>query len=244
MLSSHTTVESHIIHYSGGFSCSLVHSLPYCPGASWSIPLAPPPAPKTAHDASTLPTNLTNAILSYMTNFTTSLLTHPCGRDYYSPLVTCADCQEAYRKWLCTVSLPRCGEARPDDPTASGSSRRKRQQSTLSSLAGSFKIFGSDDSSQVPISALSPQPSTVPPRNPNMPPFSSNYNQLLPCLETCTAVDRACPIKLGFKCPVKKFTASQSYGVGFVDSGEEGEEGGGVTGALQDQWGNVWCNAG
>lgn len=49
---------------------------------------------------------------------------------------------------------------------------------------------------------------------------------------------------LQFKCPVKKFTASKSYGVGFVDSGDEGVEGGGVTGALQDRWGNVWCNEG
>ncbi|TCD65161.1 stretch-activated cation channel mid1 [Steccherinum ochraceum] len=230
---------------SAAFSCPLVHSLPYCPRTAYAMPLSPPPSPKVAHDASTLPSSLTDPLLSYFTNFTVSLLTHPCGRDMYSPLVSCADCQEAYRKWLCAVSLPRCSEPRPGDPIQGAPpSKRKRQQSSLTSLAGSLHIFGSDDDPQVPLSALSPQPTSQPPRNANLPAFTSNYDELLPCLETCTEVDRACPIMLGFKCPVKKFTASQSYGVGFVDTGEEGEQGGGITGALQDRYGNVWCNEG
>jgi calcium channel MID1 len=64
---------------------------------------------------------------------------------------------------------------------------------------------------------------------------------LLPCLETCTAADRACPNFLGFKCPVVQFNAAASYGVGYVDS-VNNVEGGGVTGVAQDRWGNIWCN--
>lgn len=82
------------------------------------------------------------------------------------------------------------------------------------------------------------------PRNPVLPAFSSDYQTLLPCLETCNAADRACPTFLGFKCPLPKFNAASSYGKGFIDSGDDGEVGGGSTGVAQDVYGNVWCNAG
>ncbi|KAI0075020.1 hypothetical protein K474DRAFT_1460005 [Panus rudis PR-1116 ss-1] len=201
---------------SASFSCPIVRSLPFCPSTSYAVPITAPPSPNTAHDASTLPNDITEPILQVLTNFTVSLTTFPCGRDLYSPIVSCADCQAAYRKWLCTVWFPRCSEAAPDTAT----------------------------DSQKPVSALQAQPASATPRGPSLPPFSSPYNALLPCLETCTAVDRACPISMGFKCPVKRFTANASYGVGFIDSGEEGEEGGGSTGTAQDRWGNVWCNMG
>ncbi|KAI0067521.1 hypothetical protein BV25DRAFT_1819850 [Artomyces pyxidatus] len=216
---------------SASFACQLVHSLPFCPTASYAIPLPPPPARSAAYDAATLPTAVTTPLLSYLTNFTTSLLTSACGRDWYSPLRTCADCQRAYRHWLCSVSLPRCGEFPQSDT------------STSASLS-----LGGDGNSQQVLSvpaALAPQPSGTNTRNPNFPPFGAPYTVLLPCLETCNAVDRACPNFLGFRCPLPSFNANQSYGVGYVDggAGKEGVMGGGSTGATQDRWGSVWCNA-
>ena len=157
-----------------------------------------------------------------MSNFTTTLTTLACGRDHYSPLVTCADCQQAYRTWLCTVSFPRCGESSSTSPTSTDS----------------------DPQAQVPLPALQNVKAGAAPRNPALPAFSSDYETLLPCLETCNAADRACPAFLGFKCPLPRFTAASSYGVGFVDSGEDGDVGGGTTGVAQDVYGNVWCNAG
>ena len=35
-----------------------------------------------------------------------------------------------------------------------------------------------------------------------------------------------------------------SYGVGFIDRGDAGVEGQGLTGVSQDLYGNVWCNSG
>lgn len=174
------------------------------------------PSTGTAHDSTTLPDSVTQPLIEVLTNFTVSLTTFPCGRDEYSPLVGCADCQRAYRRWLCTIFFPRCSEESPD----------------------------SGNSAQKPVSALQAQQPSATARSPSIPPFASGYNALLPCLETCNAVDRACPISLGFKCPVPRFTASKSYGVGYIDTGEEEEEGGGMTGVAQDRWGNVWCNSG
>ncbi|EIN04121.1 hypothetical protein PUNSTDRAFT_138851 [Punctularia strigosozonata HHB-11173 SS5] len=212
------------------FSCPLVHDLPYCPGVSWAVPIAQPTFPNLAHDAHTLPSSISSPLLQYLTNFTTTLTTTACGRDIYSPRQTCADCQRAYRSWLCTVAFPRCSESAPSSSSSSSS-----QQS---------QIQGQGQQQQQPLSALVPVSTSSPRRNPLVPQFGTSYQQLLPCLETCNAADRACPTFLGFKCPTKRFNANESYGVGYIDSGEEGEQGGGMTGAAQDRWGNVWCNAG
>jgi calcium channel MID1 len=200
-----------------------VHSLAYCPSIAYAVPIAEPAFPATAHSSSTLPDSVVDPLLSALTNFTTSLTTFACGRDDYSPIVTCADCQQAYRKWLCAIWFPRCSEAAPD--TAGTTNDGQKPVS-------------------IPATALQPQASGTTPRSPGLAPFASAYTVLLPCLETCTAVDRACPNMMGFKCPIPRFNAGSSYGVGFIDSGEEGVEGGGLTGVAEDRFGNVWCNGG
>ncbi|KAF9236792.1 stretch-activated cation channel Mid1 [Melanogaster broomeanus] len=205
---------------SAGFPCPLVHSLPYCPSTAYAVPLPQPPTPALAYDATSLPSTISTPLLQYMTNFTTMLLTFACGRDLYSPLQTCADCQRQYRSWLCTVSFPRCSEPAPTSTTSSPG-----------------------NNVQSPFSALQPQASGSTPRNPFFPKPSYAYTSLLPCLETCNAVDRACPYSLGIKCPIPQFNADASYGVGFIDNGEVGVTGQGSTGVAQDTWGNVWCNA-
>lgn len=218
VIQNNTSVSGpiYMVTKSPAFQCPLVHSLPYCPSVSYAVPLAPPTGPSPAYDATTIPSNISGTIIEYMTNFTATLLTFPCGRDLYSPLKSCADCQTAYRKWLCSISFTRCSEPSTTTP----------QNST----------------SPGPTSALIPQPSNAPQRNPSIPPLQSAYTSLLPCLETCHAVDRACPNLLQFKCPVVRFNAAFSYGVGYVDSGEVGVQGQGSTGGAQDKWGNVWCN--
>ncbi|KAG1727781.1 stretch-activated cation channel Mid1 [Suillus paluster] len=200
---------------SPSFSCPLVHSLPFCPSTSYAVPLPFPQSPATSYDSSTLPQSISDPLLQYMTNFTTMLLTFPCGRDLYSPLQTCESCQDAYRAWLCTASFPRCAEPPPSPPSSSS-----------------------------PTPALLPPQSGSNARNPFLPNVTYSYQTVLPCLEVCSAADRACPNFLGIKCPSPQFNAASSYGVGYIDSGEQGVLGGGSTGVAQDRWGNVWCNAG
>ncbi len=201
------------------FSCQLVHGLPYCPTTAYSVPLPEPPDSAPAYNASNLPDTLTTPLLAYLSNFTASILTTACGRDHYSPIQTCADCQDAYRRWLCAVSLPRCGEFPQDQQQQ----EHQQQQPLLQP-------------------ALSPQPSGTASRNAALG-NSTGYTALLPCIETCNAADRACPIFLGFRCPEGKTTSAQAgYGVGFIDSFDGDERGGGVPGSAQDRWGNVYCN--
>ncbi|KAJ7056654.1 stretch-activated cation channel Mid1 [Mycena amicta] len=193
---------------SSSFSCPLVSRLPYCPSVAYAVPLPAPPNSLPSYDDSSLPDSVASPLISTLTNFTTSLTTFACGRDLYSPLVTCADCQRAYRTWLCTISLPRCA----DEDTAS---------------LGAALL-----------------PSQAPNARNAALPSGNNYTQLLPCIETCTATDRACPNFLGFRCPLPRFNAVQSYAVGMIDSGADGVQGQGTPGMSSDAYGNVWCNLG
>ncbi|KAF7327424.1 putative acetate kinase [Mycena kentingensis (nom. inval.)] len=193
---------------SSSFSCPLVSRLPYCPSVAYAVPLPAPPNSQPSYDGSSLPDAVGQPLVSSIANLSVSLTTFACGRDLYSPLVTCADCQRAYRNWLCTVSLPRCAD---EETATSGSALRALQAPNARNAAI---------------------------------PAGNNYTQLLPCIETCTAADRACPTFLGFRCPLPKFNAAVSYGVGYVDSGEEGVEGEGIPGMSSDSYGNVWCNSG
>lgn len=220
VLSSFSDLTCVLMQLAASFSCQLVHALPYCPKTAYAVPLPEPPDNAPAYNASNLPDTLAAPLLAYLSNFTTSLLTLACGRDHYSPLKTCADCQEAYRHWLCAISLPRCGEF----PSTTQPQQLQEQQHLL----------------QQP--ALLPQPSGTTPRNAALG-NSTGYTALLPCIETCNAADRACPIFLGFRCPSGESTTAQaSYGVGFVDNAVGDVRGGGVPGAAQDRWGNVYCN--
>ena len=168
-----------------------------------------------------MPDGWADNFLSNMANLTVMLTTQACGRDLYSPLVTCADCAAAYRNWLCAVSLPRCAEY----PAASSSTSASVASSTAT-LEPALSVMNASSA-----------------RNQSLPPFADTYTVVQPCIEVCNAADRACPPLLGFRCPLPQYTASRSYGVGFIDAGVEGVVGGGSTGAGTDRWGNVWCNA-
>ena len=171
-----------------------------------------------------------------MANFTTVLTSFACGRDSYSPLVGCEDCQREYRKWLCAISFTRCSEPSPENPNAFSA------VPALPSATGHSASRQTDASgAQIVLSALLPQQTSDPQRNAALLPLGSPYNMLLPCLEMCNAVDRACPPFLQFNCPTMQFNAAASYGVGYID-GADGEQKKGLTGNSQDRWGNVWCH--
>ncbi|KAJ3932470.1 MAG: stretch-activated cation channel Mid1 [Lentinula lateritia] len=210
------------------FACPLAAFLPYCPGVTYAIPLPPPDNSELSiYDSTNLPITISDILTTYFTNFTTTLTTQACGRDYYSPLQTCADCQRAYFRWLCSVSFPRCGEQSPSTTTT-----------TSSSSIGTSLSTGLPS----PTSALQAQTTSSVPRNPTFSPLNMTYSVLMPCIETCQAADRACPNFLGFACPLARFNANQSYGVGYIDGAEPDQQGLGIPGQAQDQWGNVWCN--
>jgi calcium channel MID1 len=221
---------------SASFICTLVHSLAFCPSTAYAVPL---PAPSSSsinnfpiYDSSNLPGELSSQIVVTLTNFTVSLTTLACGRDLYSPIVGCDDCQREYRKWLCATLLPRCSEPSSTNPNF-----------ITPDPGGVGTVNAGPGPSQAVLSALSPVPSQTPTPGQDSPYIQAPYTQLLPCVELCTAVDRACPPFLQFRCPKSEYNGAASYGFGYVD-GSDGSENGGLVKSAHDRWGNVWCNAG
>ncbi|KAF4622390.1 hypothetical protein D9613_009149 [Agrocybe pediades] len=221
---------------SAAFTCPLVHSLPFCPSVGYAVPLPSPPNAAT-YDSTNLPDTISTPLISYLANFTTVLTTFACGRDWYSPIVGCDDCQREYRSWLCSISFPRCGEPSPASPDGFTA---VPAPPSATGIAASLAGKGVSSPQQV-LSALLPQQTRDPPRNPFFPPPTTPYRQLLPCIEQCYATDRSCPPFLGFRCPSTSFNAGASYGIGYIDSAD-GDKGQGLTGVAQDRYGNVWCN--
>ncbi|KAG8814126.1 stretch-activated cation channel mid1 [Serendipita sp. 399] len=218
-----------------GFGCTLVHSLPFCPKVAYAAPFPPltGAAASTGYDSTNFPPGLQQQFVSSLGNFTASMKTFRCGQDLYSITQSCASCERAYRDWLCSVLIPRCGEVDPspdpnvgpiDPPAALVARVMSSTNTTDSSPRVDQTVFGGGGAAV------------------------EQYNELLPCLETCHAVDRACPPVVQWRCPRKQFGAERSYAVGYVDNpGDDfsggGVEGGGTTGRSQDEFGNVWCNA-
>lgn len=201
------------------------------------MPLPAPPQPNVAYDSTNLPAQISSPFLSYMANFTTVLTSFACGRDSYSPLVGCGDCQREYRKWLCAVTFTRCSEPSPANPNAFTA---VPAPPSVTGQSASLQIDA--NGAQVVLSALLPQQTNDPQRSPTLPALGSSYDMLLPCLEMCNAVDRSCPPFLQFTCPTNRFNAAASYGVGYID-GADGSQSKGLTGVSQDRWGNVWCQS-
>lgn len=203
--------------FSAEYTCSLVHSLPFCPQVAWSTPLPALTGGSTTYTASNLPSSLRDALVGSMSNFTRSLSTFACGRDIYSLIQTCADCERAYRIWLCEMLLPRCGEP----PAASLNLTALNLPSTalLPRTINPFQGFGVNGG-------------------------PTNWIELPPCLEECQIVDRACPPVLQWNCPTANVNADRTYGVGFIDAWN-GIMGKGFPGYPQDdKAGVVFCNSG
>ncbi|CAG7850894.1 SubName: Full=Uncharacterized protein {ECO:0000313/EMBL:CCA68259.1} [Serendipita indica DSM 11827] len=206
-----------------GFPCTLAHSLPFCPSVAYSVPFPPLTGTPSTYDASNFPSQLQETLFNSLGNFTSSLKTFACGRDLYSIVQSCASCERAYRTWLCSTLVPRCGEV--DESLLPPAAIVPRVVGSTNTTATSARV----DQTVLGSSAV------------------GSYSELLPCLETCHAVDRACPPTLNWRCPRKGITAERSYGVGFIDKeGDDvsggGQEGAGRTGRSQDPYGNVWCN--
>ncbi|SCU97328.1 LAME_0F19306g1_1 [Lachancea meyersii CBS 8951] len=88
-------------------SCSLIFGLDFCDGVAYSVPTS-----SLAKDNKTAIAIMYDEIAkSLYANFSKALQIIPCDTELdakYSPLRSCDDCADAYRNWLCAVSIPRC----------------------------------------------------------------------------------------------------------------------------------------
>jgi calcium channel MID1 len=121
----------------------------------------------------------------------------------YSLARTCADCEKAYKSWLCSVTIPRC-----EDFSATDSWLQPRAV---------FSQF--PDNSTLPESVTAQYPNSSAFNSSRNPLIDSNvtsgpYKEILPCQDVCYNLVQSCPAALGFACPRPGWYGfSTSYGI-------------------------------
>ncbi|SCV05151.1 LANO_0H01178g1_1 [Lachancea nothofagi CBS 11611] len=88
-------------------SCSLIFDLDFCDGVAYSVPTSS----LARGNKTAIALMYDNIAESLYANFSKALQIVPCDTEQdalYTPLRSCDDCAEAYRNWLCAVSIPRC----------------------------------------------------------------------------------------------------------------------------------------
>lgn len=227
-------------------NCRLVYDVDFCPSVAYSIPVSPSVSTEKAL------TIINETFSPNFANFSATLDTFPCGDKsfgQYSALQTCGLCKNAYRDWLCAVTMPRCTDSLPTVNNQTSAAYPDPFdlmgiETPLNTDLLPYIINRKNDSRQAYIDAENGLD-------------AGSYGEVLPCIYTCYAVASSCPQPLiQWYCPLWDITAQSQYGT-FADAGEgglgEGKNGGageygqrfgGPTRFIaQDAFGNVFCNS-
>lgn len=171
----------------GNTSCMLVSGLDFCNKVAYKVPantsaFPTPEALGKAYD---------DQAKQIYDNFLIQLAQVQCETDstqLYSLARSCDDCREAYKDWLCSVSIPRCEEVSEAKPWLHKRNFDDSDKQLDKSETSSRNGFVNDN--------INPGP----------------YMELLPCAELCFDLVQSCPNSMGFACP----TPDSTYG--FNDS--------------------------
>ncbi|GAA5990338.1 hypothetical protein JCM10908_007324 [Rhodotorula pacifica] len=247
-------------------SCRLIFDVPSCPNVAYSVP-----APRSLSTPQLL-SFYNKTVSASLANFSRTLTTFPCDKEpygLYSVVSKCSDCLDAYRDYVCAVTMPRCADAPP------GVALNSTLPDTFDSngdLIGSWLVPESYQTSLVrsePFASRTPlfgpanlsstfpflfNTSSYPPTPANLAresPFP--YIEIPPCLDVCNLVQARCPPFLGFVCPKsagstpKGGTGSAAWGQTQVVPATERLAndiyGSSLQNRAADRWGNVFCNA-
>ncbi len=233
----HTDLRSHT--HTLDPNCRLVSGLDFCPDVSYATTIGP--------DLSTAEAiaRVNETLSPVFANFTRTLGTFPCGTPFgqYSYIATCDDCEQAYRRWACSVAFPRCID------TVSNTSMSAASQNGTD-LTGALRGPNTD---LFPYSINRPSGENT--LNISLG-VTQETSELLPCLGVCHMVSIMCPPVIAWTCPRWEITAQRDYGT-WADAGRRGSGpnrngGSGVAGArfggvqryvATDAFGHAYCNA-
>ncbi|KAF9547053.1 stretch-activated cation channel mid1 [Mortierella hygrophila] len=185
-------------------NCVLITDLQFCQEVAYSVPITP---------QSTLVGGVNGTarldIKNFYDNFTSNLMDnfdrvleqYDCSRSQYSLIRNCTDCSRAYRRWLCSISIPRCTDVEDVTdvrnlgyaPAPLPNPDTVENPYLIDRTSGPIVVERMTNTSRGAISQLL--------QNPLMDP--GVYGEVLPCIDLCFDVVQSCPNFLGFDCPVK-----------------------------------------
>ncbi|KAF9129542.1 stretch-activated cation channel mid1 [Mortierella sp. 14UC] len=185
-------------------NCVLITDLQFCREVAYAVPITPQSTlPGGANSTTRLDIKnfYDNFTSNLMDNFNRVLEQYDCSRSQYSLIRNCTDCSRAYRRWLCSISIPRCTDVSDilDErnvgytPLPVPNSDKPENPYLIDRANGAVVAARSTNTSRGAIAQLS--------QNPLMDP--GPYGEVLPCIDLCFDVVQSCPNFLGFDCPVK-----------------------------------------
>ncbi|KAI7855879.1 stretch-activated Ca2+-permeable channel component-domain-containing protein [Circinella umbellata] len=171
-------------------NCRLVYNLGFCDQVAYSVPANP------ADTIESIQSRYDNHAQELFQPFETAILQYNCDSTKYSLVRNCTDCYNDYKRWLCSVSIPRCADSIED----------KTEPSNAGQVA--LRHIDTNHSRSAWIDeTLSP----------------GVYTEMLPCIDLCYQVVQSCPPFMEFACPKGDLAALQ-YGYWYKTPLEEGQE--------------------
>ncbi|KAL2879428.1 hypothetical protein SGCOL_005293 [Colletotrichum sp. CLE4] len=170
-----------------GENCKIVTDLQFCNETEYAVP-----ANSNKMNITQLAQFYDNYARGMYANFQKQLAQVACEApavQQYSLARNCSDCETAYKKWLCSVTIPRCEDF--TSPTNFSLVRNVNQTFPNGTL--------------LPIDQLEKFPLRVNQhsRNPLIDEMvePGPYREILPCAYLCYDLVQSCPASLGFNCP-------------------------------------------
>ncbi|MCJ1399973.1 stretch-activated cation channel mid1 [Xylographa trunciseda] len=186
-------------------NCQLIYNLSFCDTVNYAVPANPSNSNfSTMVELAAFYDNNTATNFDY---FAWSLEQIPCGTTaeaQYSLATNCSNCYDAYKQWLCAVTIPRCMDY------SSTEVYLQARNVNQSFIDGSPFPAGDPTFSQANKSVMYLNSSRVPMIDQSIRP--GPYKELLPCIGLCYGLVQNCPAVLGFACPLAGKGQNYSYG--------------------------------
>ncbi|KAL6707125.1 hypothetical protein ACN47E_004877 [Coniothyrium glycines] len=175
-------------------SCQVLFDLEFCDSVAYAVPSS---SNFKGNDTG-LGKLYDDQAKQYFQNFTKSLAQVACdtaSEAQYSLARTCKDCETDYKRWLCSVLIPRCEDWTSDDPWL-----RPRRINEL--LPNGTLPYNGDVSAEFN-ATFRDRFAFKQSRNAMIDEIiqPGPYKEMLPCEDLCFDIVRSCPASLGFACP-------------------------------------------
>ncbi|ORY93463.1 stretch-activated Ca2+-permeable channel component-domain-containing protein [Syncephalastrum racemosum] len=151
-------------------NCRLIYGLDFCDAVAYSVPVASANAASMDSIASAYDAQAKDLFQP----FQTAISQFNCDTTQYSLVRNCTDCYNAYKAWLCGVTIPRCTSSIENQPVESTSPSRCVRQ-----IAENASRNPWIDDTMTP----------------------GEWTELLPCIDLCYHVVQSCPPFMQFNCP-------------------------------------------
>lgn len=183
-------------------TCQVISNLTFCDQTAYSVPSSS----KYSNKVDELKEFYDSYASEMYENFEKALAQIQCDADNtskYSLAKTCDDCRDAYKNWVCSVSIPRCEDFSKTDDflqmrniMATNSDGSTPVDPFLKQIYGNAVAYNSSRLTRID-DEIAPGP----------------YKEVLPCEDLCYTLVQSCPAALGFGCPTPGMMGfNTSYG--------------------------------